>query len=141
MLLAELRIGQVWYLPGGASYAANLYRDAATAYPWSDDGSAGSLALDFEQVADRAADADIWLVRYYDPNSDLTYDRLRAEYPLYELFRPFRDKKIFTCNTAVIPYYETAITNPDKVLSDIVKIAHPDMLTDRGMYYYGPMSE
>lgn len=141
VLLAERRTGQVWYVPGGDSYAANLYRDAATAYPWSDDSSAGSLALGFEQVADKAADADVWLIRYHDPSHELTYGKLRDEYPLYGLFKPFREKKIFTCNTAVTPYFETAIVNPDKVLSDIVKIAHPEMLAEVPMYYYGPMSD
>ncbi len=139
-LLAERRTGQVWYLPGGDSYAARLYRDAATTYPWSDDTSTGSIALDFEQVVDRAADADVWLIRYFDPAATLTYDGLRDDYPLYELFRPFKERKIFTCNTAVTPYYETAIVNPDKVLSDIVKIAHPEMFPDTPFHYYGPMA-
>lgn len=140
-VLAERRAGQVWYVPGGNSYAANLYRDAGTTYPWSDDNSTGSLALGFEQVVDRAGDADVWLIRYYDPASDLTYGDLKNEYSLYELFKPFKYRKIFTCNTAVIPYYETAIVNPDKVLSDIVKIAHPEMLCDTPFHYYGPMAD
>ncbi|MDE6483416.1 MAG: ABC transporter substrate-binding protein [Rikenellaceae bacterium] len=141
VLLAERRVGQVWYVPGGGSYAANLYRDAGTVWPWSDNDSAGSLSLGFEQVVDRAADADVWLIRYHDPSSTLTYDDLRDEYPLYELFKPFGKRKIFTCNTAVTPYYETAIVNPDKVLSDIVRIAHPELLTDTRLYYYSPMPE
>lgn len=140
-ILSEKRFGQVWYVPGGASYAAALFRDAATDYPWSDDSSTGSLSFSFEQVVEKASDADIWLIRYNAPTDTLTYDDMLGEYQLYELFTPFKNRKIYTCNTAVVPYYETAITNPDKVLSDIVKIAHPEMLEQQPFYYYTPMYE
>lgn len=136
VVLSERRTGQVWYVPGGGSYAAALYRDAATDYPWSDDTSAGSLSLSFEQVAQRASDADVWFIRYHDPAADLTYGRLGEEYELYSLFRPFVERRIFACNTARVPYYETAILNPDKVLSDIVTIAHSD---GGPLFYYSPM--
>ncbi|MDE7356421.1 MAG: ABC transporter substrate-binding protein [Rikenellaceae bacterium] len=138
-VLSERRTGQVWYVPGGGSYAAALYRDAATDYPWSDDTSAGSLSLSFEQVAQRASDADVWFIRYHDPAADLTYGRLKGEYELYSLFRPFAERRIFACNTARVPYYETAILNPDKVLSDIVTIAHPQVGRGGQLFYYSPM--
>ena len=45
------------------------------------------------------------------------------------------------CNTAKVPYYETAQLQPDVVLKDLVKILHPELLPDYTPYYYHLMTE
>ncbi len=141
VLLPEKQFGQVWYVPGGGSYAANLYKDAGAFYPWKADSSRGSLALSFEGVYEVASDADIWLIRYNDAEYDMTYESLKSENPLYELLKPFKEKKVYVCNTAKVPYYETAQLQPDIVLKDLVKILHPELLPDYTPYYYHLMTE
>ena len=60
---------------------------------------------------------------------------------LYELLKPFKGKKVYVCNTAKVPYYETAQLQPDVVLKDLVKILHPELLPDYTPYYYHLMTE
>ena len=38
-VLSEKKYGSAWYVPGGRSYIANLYRDAGADYIWADDPS------------------------------------------------------------------------------------------------------
>jgi iron complex transport system substrate-binding protein len=33
-------------------------------------------------------------------------------------------------------YFESAVLNPDRVLVDLVKIFHPELLADRSFTYY-----
>ncbi len=51
----------IWYLPGGSSWAARFLEDANAAYLWNDNGDIGSLSLSVEHVLERGADADYWI--------------------------------------------------------------------------------
>lgn len=140
-ILPEKRYGQVWYVPGGASYAANLYADAALDYPWSADSTTGSIPLAFENVYSLASNADVWMFRYIDITEDMTYSKLETEYPLYAKFAPFKNKTIYGCNTHSVPYYDKAIITPDLVLLDYIKIGHPTLLPNYTLSYYKPLEQ
>lgn len=139
-LLVEKRYGQVWYVPAGESYAVNLYKDARASYPWNDSKGIGSLPLSFEEVFSKAHDADIWVFRYYNTESDMTYDMLAAEYPQYASFEAFKNKRIFGCNTARVDYYGTVPLQPEAELRDLAKILHPSLFVDIPMTYYKNLS-
>jgi len=62
-ILSELKYGPVWYVPGGNSYMAQLYRDAGSNYIWQDDTHTGSLSFNFEMVYHLAENADFWVVK------------------------------------------------------------------------------
>lgn len=40
----------VWYVAGGQSYIAQIYKDAGADYLWKDNDKTGSLPIDFEMV-------------------------------------------------------------------------------------------
>lgn len=46
--------GDVWYVPGGRSYAAKFIEDAGGKYLWSDNPKTGSIELSFESVLEKA---------------------------------------------------------------------------------------
>ncbi len=52
-VLSEKKYGSAWYVPGGRSYIANLYRDAGADYIWADDPTTGSVPLAFETVFEK----------------------------------------------------------------------------------------
>ena len=133
----ERKMGSVWYVPGGRSTIAQLLRDARVTYPFADDTHAGSLALSFETVLNEAGNSDIWLIKYnHQPN---TRQALLAEDAGYAQFKAFRQGKVFGCDCAAVPYYEEVDFHPDRLLNDIVQIAHP-MLTDLApLRYYHRM--
>jgi iron complex transport system substrate-binding protein len=130
----------VWYLPGGQSYMAHLFRDAGADYLWKDDTSTGSIALSFESVLDKAEKADFWLIKYNTPQ-DMTYEALKQNYPNYAFFDAFKRRNIYICNTGKVPYYEELPIHPDFVLKDMVGLFHPELLPDYQTKYYDKMHE
>lgn len=133
----ERKMGSVWYVPGGRSTIAQLLRDAQVTYPFADDTHAGSLALSFETVLNEAGNSDIWLIKYnHQPN---TRQALLAEDAGYAQFKAFRQGKAFGCDCAAVPYYEEVDFHPDRLLNDILQIAHPTLTGLAPLRYYHRM--
>ena len=130
----ERKMGSVWYVPGGRSTIAQLLRDAQVTYPFADDTHAGSLALSFETVLNEAGNSDIWLIKYnHHPN---TRQALLAEEAGYAQFKAFQRGKVFGCDCAAVPYYEEVDFHPDRLLNDILQIAHPTLNGLAPLRYY-----
>ncbi len=139
-VLSEKRFGSSWYVPAGDSYMAHLFEDAGADYVFRDLPGAGSVPLAFETVLDQAIDADIWLVKY-NRSSEMTYPELRSEYTAYENFNAFKKRRIYTCNTGTVPYYEEFPLHPDYLLKDLIHIFHPELLPGYTPRYYHGMRE
>jgi iron complex transport system substrate-binding protein len=130
----------VWYLPGGSSWAARFLRDANADYLWADTREVGSLSLSVESVIDRAQDADFWI----SPSQYTSYNELQAANRHYSQFHAFRDKKVFTFarttgETGGYLYYELAPNRPDLVLRDLIHILHPGLLPNHSPYFFKPL--
>ena len=130
----------IWYLPGGKSWAAQFLQDANAIYIWNDNQDVGSLSLSVESVLDRAADAEYWI----SPSQFTTYEEMRAANRHYTRFRAFREKKIFTFArtrgpTGGLEYYELAPNRPDLVLKDLIHILHPGLLPEHQPYFFKPV--
>lgn len=137
-VISEKKFGSSWYMPAGDSYIAHLYKDAGADYVFKDLPGAGSTPLAFETVLDKAIHADMWLIKYNQTN-DMTYKDLRTEYTPYENFDAFKNRRIYTCNTGVVPYYEEFPIHPDYLLKDLVWVFHPELLPDYTPRYYRKM--
>ncbi len=137
-LLCDLLTGATWYVPGARSWPARYYADAGADYLFSHRDEGGSAALAFEVVLDRAAEADFWLIKYAQPQ-DMTYTQLASDHAGYTRFRPWRERRIWGCNTGRVPYYEEAPFAPDVLLADLVKIFHPELLPSHRMHYFCPL--
>ncbi len=128
----------VWYVPGGNSYAAQFLQDAGADYAWADDPSTGSLPLSVEAVFDRAASAEIWLngKQSWRSRADLV-----AEDERYQEFQAFQSGQIYVPNVRLNEsggndYWESGLMNPHLVLSDLIKILHPEVLPEHELVYY-----
>lgn len=139
-VIAEKKYGSSWYVPAGESYIANLFRDAGASYLFNDLPGVGSTPLAFETVLDKGIHSDLWLVKY-NQTDDMTYNDLRTEYTPYENFDAFNNKRIFSCNTGLVPYYEEFPLHPDYLLKDLVWVFHPELLPDYTPRYYRKMKE
>ena len=106
---------------------AVMYRDAGADYILADNEDTGSVPMSFEMMYEKGHDSDIWIFLHDSPYLR-TYDDLKGEYTPYENFAPFRNRKIFVCNTVETPYYEYIALHPDYILEDFVKIFHPHLL-------------
>ena len=139
-VIMERKYGALWGVPGNDSYVALMHRDAGSRYMFSDLPGTGSVQMSFEQVFERAADADFWLMKYGSPK-DMSYADLKSEYKPYSNFAAFRNRRIYTCNTLVTSYYDDITIHPDQILADLIFIYHPDVLPGHQLKYYFPMRE
>ena len=71
----------------------------------------------------------------------MTYKLLKEENSLYANFAPFRNRRIFACNTLETPYYEYIAIHPDIILADYVKMFHPHLLPDYNLVCYEAIAE
>jgi iron complex transport system substrate-binding protein len=134
-VFTELKQGDYWYMPGGRSYVAHLLDAAGADYILKDDRSTGSIPLSFEMVLDKAEKADYWLFKYYNPQA-MTYKQLSDLYPNYTLFDAFQKRNIYVCNTSKVPYYQELPLHPDRILKDMIRLFHPELLPEHQPRYY-----
>lgn len=139
-VMSERKYGSSWFIVGGASYIAQMYKDAGAEYIFSDNTETGSVPIAFETVFERGEDSDIWIFKYAMPRPML-YSDLKGEYEPYAKFAPFRNGNIYICNTVTTPYYEYIAIHPDYILADYVKIFHPELMPDYNFVCYEAMRD
>lgn len=127
-----------WYIPGGDSYVATFFKDAGANYLWADQRTPGSLQLNFEQVYDRAAQAQYWIG---NAHSIKTRRDLVAADARYQNFTAVQLNNLFSPTAKVNAqggndYWQSGIANPDLLLADLVKIFHPELVPTHQLVYY-----
>lgn len=134
VLSGELHSGN-WYVVGGKSYLAQLFRDAGADYFMKNDKESGGFYVDFETVYSQGANTDYWrIVNSF--NGDFSYKALAEGDARYADFKPFKEKKIIYCNIRQTPFYENTPVEPEIVLADLIKIFHPQLLPEHKPVYY-----
>jgi iron complex transport system substrate-binding protein len=135
----EIKYSDSWYMPGGKSYVAQLLNDAGADYLWKDDDRFGSLPLSFEQVFARARDADFWinLSTVKTKKELLSYESRYAQFKAFQKGNLYNNTKV-TNKYGYSNYWETGMVHPDRILSDLILIFHPEQKSRIGneLYYY-----
>jgi len=139
-VLLERRYGNSWAVPAGESYIGVMHADAGADYVFRYLPGAKSVHLTFESVFDQAGDTDFWFLKY-DTRAPFTYALLAKEYEPYANFRPWKEHRIFACNTITSTYYDDITLHPDRVLEDLIAIYHPDLLPGHVQRYYFPLDD
>ena len=130
----------VWYLPGGNSWAAQFLKDAHATYIYADTKENGSLSLSWESVLEKGKTADFWV----SPSQFTTYAKMAESSPHYTQFDAYQKQKIFTFASTVgetggLLYYELGPNRPDLVLKDLIHILHPELLTNYQPIFFKPL--
>lgn len=139
-VISEMKNSSAWYIPGGNSTMGRLYQDAGADYVFAYLSNSGSVPLAFETVFDRGGNANIWLIKYNQPQ-DKTYSELERDYAPYARFKAFQDRKVYGCNTNHVPFYEESPFHPELLLKDLIKIFHPELLPDYNLKYFSNLAE
>lgn len=139
-ILAGSMFKDIWNLPAGESFVAQIFKDANTNYLWKDSKGSGSLHLNFESVLDKAQMADLWI----DSGSYTSKEQLLNSNDLYAEFNAFKTNNIYTFSKTKGPtggtiYYELGALRPDLILKDIIKICHPELLPEYSMTFFDKM--
>jgi iron complex transport system substrate-binding protein len=132
-VLVENMYEGVWYLPAGGSYMAHLLEDAGVVYPWSDTDATGSLALTFEEVLEKASDADYWVIKSFGP---LTKESLLKQDKRYGEFAPLSHDGVYYSDTSASMLFEEFPYHPDLLLADYIHIFHPDIKDGYQLRYF-----
>ena len=137
-LMCELKSSSAWYVPCGQSTMGQMYADAGADYLFSACTGSGSVPLSYEVVLDKAADADLWLLKY-NSDVDRTLESLLVDFAGYSHFKPFRQRNIYACNTHHGHLFEETAFHPERLLKELVAIFHPRLLTGYTLQDYEKM--
>lgn len=137
-VMADMLMGDAWYVPGGESTIGQMIRQAGGDYIFDSDKGAGGRRLSLETVYLRAREADVWLLKY-GKAKDWTYATLAQENTAYRKFRPWKQRRIYHCNTLCTPFFEDEPFHPDRLLGDLIHIFHPDILNNGNPAFYHPL--
>lgn len=126
----------VWYVPAGESFVAQYFKDANTNYLWKNSKGRGSLALNFENVLEKANNADFWVGcdTYKNKEELLTASKH------YKQFSAFKENTYTYGHlrgaTEGLLYFEIGPLRPDLILKDILKITHPELLPEYQPFFF-----
>ena len=95
-----------------------------------------SVGIDLEEAYMLASDADIWLY----PGMAGSLDDVMKMVPKFTDTPPFVNELIFNNNLRSTPdggndYYESGIVHPDLMLRDLIKIFHPELVSEDFVYH------
>lgn len=126
-----------WNLPQGDSWAAIFMKDANIDYLWKNTQGTGSLSLSFEEVLEKAQNADYW----FGPGQFSSLKELLDSNPHFNQFKAFKNKNVYSFTTKKgakggVVYYEQAANRPDLVLKDLIKITNPNLLPEYQLYFF-----
>jgi iron complex transport system substrate-binding protein len=124
-------------IAGGRSYAAALIKDAGGRYIWADNPATGSVTVDLEAQLNRAGNAAIWI----NAGTVQSLTAMIKDDPRYGLFKAYRNGQVWVYERLVTAaggndYWSRAVSHPDLVLADLVKIFHPGLVPQHEFQWY-----
>ena len=130
----------VWYAPGGGSWAASFIRDAGAEYLWAENEATGSLSLGLETVLEKAAEAEIWIA----PSQFRSFSEMQQANAHYSKIRAFRQQRVYTYANSLgasggMLYFEKGPSRPDLVLRDLIYHIHPGLLQGYQPTFFKPL--
>lgn len=137
LVLTGLPWKDTWYMAGGNSFASRFIADAGGQYLWADHPSTQAVPMDLESVYTRAVDADIWI----NPGAASSLTNLREFDQRFKNLRVLQSGQVYNNNARLNvsggnDYWESGALRPDLVLQDLIKVFHPDLMTDHSYIYY-----
>jgi iron complex transport system substrate-binding protein len=138
-VFCNLPYSGVWYMPCGENYVAKLITDAGGKFLWNDDKPMNglNLTLNFEQVYQRATNADFWI----NPGTDDGLGQIASTDAKFKLFKAYKSKNVFNYTNRLsagggMDIWETGTYTPNIVLRDLALIFHSHGPLDGRLYYY-----
>ncbi|ADG14055.1 ABC-type Fe3+-hydroxamate transport system periplasmic component-like protein [Methanocaldococcus infernus ME] len=118
------------YVPRAQSYVAKGIMEYCKGdYIFKDIPGTGSECISYETFAERARNADVWVV----PSSTKWLSNFKEEHPGYENFKAVKDGRLFCISE---DYWQLGLMNTDEVLMDLATILHPDVFKGRTTHYF-----
>ncbi len=137
VVLTGLPYKDAWWMAGGHSNLASLIRDAGAEFLWKDNLSREAFVVSLEEVVVRSSKADVWI----NCGTVNSVSELISTDTRFGSFPQVQKRAIFNNNLKVGPgggndYWEKGVVRPDLILSDLVKIFHPECDSTSGFNFY-----
>lgn len=137
VVMTGLPFKDAWWMAGGESNLAALIRDAGARFLWNDNHSREAFVVSLEEVVVRSTKADFWI----NCGTVNNMDELISADSRFAAFPQVIKKCIFNNNLRLSPgggndYWERGVVRPDLILSDLVKIFHPDIDSSKVYNFY-----
>ena len=125
-----------WFMPSTTSYLSRLIADAGGDYIYKKNTSNHSLPIDLEEAALLTTHADIWL---HVENVTSLQD-LRLQYPKFVNTPCVMHGEVYNSDKRRVlgggnDYWESGVVQPDVILRDLIKIFHPELVSEEFVYY------
>lgn len=126
-----------WFISGNESYIAQLIKASGANYLWSDMKGREAVPVSFEEVINKASNADIWI----NAGSVNSYNEIKNIDQRIAELNVYKNKKIYNNNKRMSKnggndYWESGIVNPHLILKDLIAIFHPELIENHQLYYY-----
>lgn len=138
-VFCNLPFKEIWYMPCGENYMAQMIEDAGGDFLWKETTANNglNLNLDYEAVYNKAAVADFWI----NVGFTKTLAELKAMDSKNTFFKAWRTGQVYNNNRRNTPsggfdFWESGIVNPDLILSDLITIFHLGMISGHDLHYY-----
>lgn len=129
--------GDSWFMPASTSYLGQLISDAKGNYLYKRETPADkSLPIDLEQAYLLTSAADVWL----NVGQSYTLNDLKSSYPKFANTNCVKNGSVYNCTKRMNEsggndFWESGVIHPDLILRDLIKIFHPELVSD-DFYYY-----
>lgn len=123
----------LWDVPTSRSVTGNLIKDAGGSNPFENYEQGGAARLAPEEVLLKGANADIWLIRYIEP--ELTLSSLAKDNSIYTKFKAYKQGNVYGSNTLKTNLFEDGAFHPNLTLKELVSIIHPSEAKQNLNYY------
>ena len=140
-VMLNVPYGDLWYMTPPQSAMAAMIEDAGAEYVYKKGGDGGDAVktgiIDDEEAFLLASEADFWL----NTGTFRTIGELVSAYPEFAGVKSVEQGNVFNCDRRVNAgggndFWESGMARPDLVLSDLVRIFHPELLPDGTLTYY-----
>lgn len=125
----------IWDVPTSGSVTGIMIKDAGGCNLFDNYSQGGSAHLSPEEVIHTAQNADMWLIRNFEPN--LSLQDLARDNSLYTKIKAYKTGNVMFANTMETSLFDDGAFHPDKVLHEMVRLIHPELCasSDSLVYY------
>ena len=118
-----------WYVPGGESYLAQLFKDANAAYPLYESEQTTSIPLTIEEVLHSFHESDVWIGA-----SAYSLEQLAEMDEKHTWFAAYKNKRVYNwykqqTQSGANNFWERGVVYPNEILADLMAILNNDTTT------------
>lgn len=129
--------GDAWFMSPKCSYLASMIHDAGASYIFDHDTGTEAVKIGMEDALRLLSESDFWL----NAGDVASISDLQSMYPKLADVRCVRDGNVYnntlrTSEGGGNDYYESGVLHPDLILSDLIRIFHPELSVDTTFHYF-----